>query len=63
MVQIAGHEKGAQYNVVSLAGCQQLERYRATMLCFLTPKRNMHKILALKYMRGPRGPQKHNGTT
>ena len=23
----------------------------------------MQKILTLKYMRGPRGPQKHNGMT
>ncbi len=27
------------------------------------PKRNMQKILTLKYMRGPRGPQKRNGMT
>ncbi len=27
------------------------------------PKRNMQKILTLKYMRGPRGPQKCNGIT
>ena len=27
------------------------------------PKRIMQKILTLKYMRGPRGPQKHNGIT
>ncbi len=29
----------------------------------LNPKRNMQKILTLKYMRGPHGPQKHNGMT
>ncbi len=27
------------------------------------PKMNLHKILTLKYMWGPRGPQKHNGMT
>ncbi len=34
-----------------------------SLITAFNPKRNMQKILTLKYMRGPRGPQKCNGMT